>query len=56
MVAYKCDEVYDKSSEDGIYLFDNELNIDWKIPAHEAVLSEKDQNQKKFSEFEPIDL
>lgn len=56
VVAYKCDEVYDKSSEDGIYLFDNELNIDWKISTHEAVLSEKDKNQKKFSEFEPIEL
>ena len=56
VVAYKCDELYDKSSEDGIYLFDRELNIDWKIKPEEAILSEKDKHQKSFAEFEPIQL
>ena len=54
VVAYKCDTVYDKESEDGIHLFDENLNIDWKIPKDKAMLSEKDLNQKNFTDFKPI--
>ncbi|MGI9525696.1 MAG: dTDP-4-dehydrorhamnose 3,5-epimerase [Weeksellaceae bacterium] len=56
VVAYKCDDFYNKDSEEGIYLFDNDLNIDWQIPAEKAIVSEKDQNQKPFKAFEPIVL
>jgi dTDP-4-dehydrorhamnose 3,5-epimerase len=41
-VIYKCDEFYHKGSEAGIVFNDAELNIDWKIPADSAIISEKD--------------
>ncbi len=41
-VLYKCDEFYHKESEAGILYNDTALNIDWKIPAEQAVISEKD--------------
>ncbi|MBX3255794.1 MAG: dTDP-4-dehydrorhamnose 3,5-epimerase [Chitinophagaceae bacterium] len=43
VVLYKCDQVYDKDSERGIMYNDPLLNIDWKIPAADVILSEKDQ-------------
>ena len=39
---YKCDNFYSPQSERGIQFLDEELNIDWKIPTTEAILSEKD--------------
>lgn len=56
VVAYKCDDFYNKNSEDGIYIYDKELNIDWGIEKEKAIISEKDQNQKSFKEFKPIDV
>jgi dTDP-4-dehydrorhamnose 3,5-epimerase len=44
-VMYKCDEFYQKESEAGIAFNDPVLNIDWKIPADKAIISEKDMNQ-----------
>lgn len=41
-VFYKCDEFYNKESEGGIAYNDPFLNIDWKIPEGEAIISEKD--------------
>ena len=41
-VMYKCDVFYNKESEAGIAFNDTELNIDWKIPADKAVVSDKD--------------
>lgn len=42
-VLYKCDGFYNKESEAGIIYNDAELNIDWRIPAEDAVISEKDK-------------
>ncbi len=42
-VLYKCDEFYHKESEAGILFNDAALNIDWKIPADKAIVSDKDQ-------------
>ncbi len=42
VVAYKCDSFYEKSAEAGIYYNDPELKIDWKIPEHMQILSERD--------------
>lgn len=39
---YKCDNFYSPQSEGGIQLLDEELNIDWKIPTTEAIISKKD--------------
>jgi dTDP-4-dehydrorhamnose 3,5-epimerase len=41
-VFYKCDTFYNKSAEGGILYNDATLNIDWQIPAHKAIVSEKD--------------
>lgn len=41
-VMYKCDNYYNKESEGGIIYNDATLNIDWKIPADKAIISEKD--------------
>ena len=41
-VIYKCDTFYNKESESGILFNDEALNIDWKIPADKAIISEKD--------------
>ena len=41
-VLYKCDAFYNKESEGGIIYNDPNLNIDWKIPVDEAIISEKD--------------
>lgn len=40
---YKCDNYYQPSSEAGILYNDPSLNIDWKIPAKDIILSEKDR-------------
>jgi dTDP-4-dehydrorhamnose 3,5-epimerase len=47
--AYKCDNYYSKESEDGVLFNDPELNIDWKIPLVEIILSEKDANMPNFN-------
>ncbi|MEO9893553.1 dTDP-4-dehydrorhamnose 3,5-epimerase [Aurantibacter sp.] len=39
---YKCDNYYNKESEGGIIFNDPTLNIDWKVPHQELIVSEKD--------------
>lgn len=57
-VLYKCDAFYHKQSEGGIAYNDPALNIDWKIPADKAIISDKDtqyptlQNYKNSFVFE----
>jgi len=46
---YKCDNYYDKSAEIGVSYKDPALGIDWRIPAGEEVVSEKDQQLPLFS-------
>lgn len=41
-VLYKCDAFYNKEAEGGILYNDAELNIDWRIPDVERIVSEKD--------------
>jgi dTDP-4-dehydrorhamnose 3,5-epimerase len=43
-VLYKCDAFYHKASEEGVLYSDPYLNIDWKIPADKAIVSEKDND------------
>ena len=40
--SYKCDDFYSPQSEGGIIYNDANINIDWRIPAEKAVVSEKD--------------
>lgn len=43
-IAYKCDNFYNPQHEGGIAYGDPALNIDWKIPSRERIVSMKDQN------------
>ena len=49
-VFYKCDTLYNKESEAGILYNDPLLNIDWKIPAQKAIISEKDKKNPILNE------
>lgn len=40
---YKCDNYYNKQSESGIHYADPRLAIDWKIPANDLIVSDKDR-------------
>jgi dTDP-4-dehydrorhamnose 3,5-epimerase len=51
-VMYKCDAFYHKESEAGILYNDPSLNIDWKIPAGKANVSEKDLKQPSFAAYQ----
>lgn len=41
-ISYKCDQFYNKQSEGGVRYNDPQLNIDWQVPPHKALVSEKD--------------
>jgi dTDP-4-dehydrorhamnose 3,5-epimerase len=49
LVLYKCDNLYNKESEAGIMYNDPQLNIDWKIPAKDVIISEKDLVHPSFA-------
>lgn len=49
-VLYKCDQFYNKESEAGIIYNDPQLNIDWRVPADKAVVSEKDLALPRFKD------
>ena len=49
-VFYKCDNLYNKESEGGLYYADAELNIDWKIDLSKAIISDKDKVQPTLKE------
>ncbi len=40
---YKCDNYYNKQAEGGIHYADPQLAIDWKIPAENLIISDKDR-------------
>jgi dTDP-4-dehydrorhamnose 3,5-epimerase len=42
-ILYKCDNFYDKQSEDGILYNDPTLAIDWKLETSDIIVSEKDK-------------
>ena len=43
IVSYKCDNYYQPEAEDGVIYNDKDLNIDWRIPIENIILSEKDE-------------
>ena len=49
--SYKCDNYYNKASEEGIIYNDETLNIDWGFPESELVLSQKDKALPTFETF-----
>lgn len=50
--SYKCDNQYNKAAERAIRFNDPALNIDWKIPAEQMIVSDKDMLAPLFSEAE----
>jgi dTDP-4-dehydrorhamnose 3,5-epimerase len=48
---YKVDKFYEPGNEVGIMYNDVDLNIDWKLAAHEIILSEKDKTLGSFAEY-----
>lgn len=40
--SYKCDNFYNKNSEEGIIFSDPTLDIDWILPENELIISERD--------------
>lgn len=49
---YKCDEFYCPEAEGAIAWDDPALAIDWRIPAEDVVLSEKDKKHPRLKEAE----
>ena len=47
---YKCDNFYAPESDAGISLLDERLDIDWRMPVADALLSEKDLHHPLFDE------
>jgi dTDP-4-dehydrorhamnose 3,5-epimerase len=47
-VFYKCDNYWHKESEGGIMYNDPHMDIDWKIPPGQEIISQKDMNYLPF--------
>ncbi len=50
--SYKCDDLYNPTLERGLMYNDPMLNIDWKIPAEKALISDKDTKHPLFVDAE----
>ena len=50
LFQYKCDRLYNPWAEGAIAWNDPALGIDWKIPAEDVILSEKDKKHPLLSE------
>ena len=48
---YKCDNYYAPEADSGISIRDASLGINWRIPAAEAILSEKDIQHPLLRDF-----
>ena len=49
---YKCDEFYAPQSEGAIAWDDQDLGIDWKVPADKVILSSKDTSNPRLKDLE----
>lgn len=45
---YKCDVPYHPEADCGYYPLDEKLGIDWRIPAADIILSDKDRNRERI--------
>ncbi|MBA4139741.1 MAG: dTDP-4-dehydrorhamnose 3,5-epimerase [Segetibacter sp.] len=51
---YKCDNYYNKESEGGIIYNDPDINIDWKLPDEELLISTKDLELPNLSSYSTL--
>ena len=51
---YKCTAFYNKNAEGGVNLNDEHLQIDWRIPKSEQLISSKDLNWPNFGDHLPL--
>ena len=51
---YKCVNFYSPQSEGAIAWNDPDLNIDWRIPVEEVILSEKDSKHPKLKDLQCV--
>ncbi len=49
-LLYKTDEFHSLESEGGILFNDPALNIDWRVPVSEMIISDKDKKHPKLAE------
>lgn len=47
---YKCDNFYAPQNEGALAWDDPDLNIDWRIPANQVILSEKDMHNSRLKD------
>lgn len=53
---YKCDNYYAPQADGGISILDPSLEIDWRMPIDDAILSEKDLRHPLLKDFDsPFD-
>ena len=51
---YKCDNYYAPQSEGAVRWDDPDLDIDWKIPLEDVILSDKDRNHPCFKDLDDV--
>lgn len=51
LVSYKCDDFYAPKNDGGLLYSDPELNIDWKLPADQLIVSDKDKKLPTLKEY-----
>ena len=53
---YKCDNFYAKQEEGGIIFNDPALQIDWRIPESDLIISEKDRVLPTFGQHRTLEI
>ena len=50
--TYKCDNLYHLEADGGLLLSDPDLAIDWQVPEHLRIISDKDKKHPKMADFQ----
>lgn len=56
VLQYKCDDYYAPQAEGGIAWNDPDIAIEWPIPLHDVILSEKDKLHKRLCDTDVTDF
>ena len=48
---YKCDNYYNPQAEGGLLYSDHDLNIDWKVPVDQIIVSDKDKKHPTLKQY-----